>query len=152
MDEIELLAAVRDEAAGARTVEECAQRITDLIRTNTRHRWVGIYRVGATEVVNLAWSGPAAPRHLAFAIGAGLTASAVATRATVVSNDVSRDPRYLTNQDSTGSELIVPIVVATTVVGTLDIEDAARNAFSAADQAFFERLATALAPAYILQA
>jgi GAF domain-containing protein len=146
MDQIELLSVLREEAAGAATVEERAQRIADLIRADTRHRWVGVYRVGDTEVVNLAWSGPAAPRHPTFAINAGLTASAIATRATVIANDVAADPRYLTNQESTGSELIVPIVVGNNVVGTLDVEDAEKNAFSAADQAFFESLAAALVP------
>lgn len=37
-----------------------------------------------------------------------MTAVAISTRQTVVSDDVARDPRYLTALDSTGSELIVP--------------------------------------------
>jgi L-methionine (R)-S-oxide reductase len=64
-----------------------------------------------------------------FPIGRGLTRTAIRSRETVVSNDVASDPRYLTNQDSTGSELIVPVLLAGRVVGTLDIEDARTGAF-----------------------
>lgn len=42
---------------------------------------------------------------------AGLTGAAIRERETVVSNDVARDPRYLTALASTGSEMIVPVIV-----------------------------------------
>jgi len=53
-------------------------------------------------------------------------------------------PGYLTNQESTGSELIVPVVREGAVVGTLDIEDARTGAFDGNDQVLFEQLAAAL--------
>src|SRR5438874_4258416 len=123
----ELTAAVRSAAAGDAPVEVRAQRIADLVRAGTARRWVGVYRVDADEVVNLAWSGPAPPAHPRFAIGAGLTGAAIESRRTVVSNDVASDPRYLTALDSTGSELIVPVLVDGRVAGTLDVEAEARD-------------------------
>jgi L-methionine (R)-S-oxide reductase len=128
--------------------DERAQRIADLIRTSTDRRWVGIYEVTPTEVVNLAWSGPAPPAGHRFPAERGLTGAAIKARETVVSNDVARDPRYLTALASTGSELIVPVIVGDEVVGTLDVEDESTDAFSDDDRRLFERLAGELVSLY----
>jgi putative methionine-R-sulfoxide reductase with GAF domain len=73
-----------------------------------------------------------------------VTAHALRTRAVAVSNDVARDPRYLTNQDDSGSELIVPVVYGDQVVGTLDVESGGTGAFSGAAIDRYEKLAEAL--------
>ena len=83
-----------------------------------------------------------------FPIDRGLTGAAIESRASVVSNDVAHDARYLTNQDSTGSELILPVIVDETIVGTLDVEDAETDAFEDRDIAFFKSVAAALASLY----
>lgn len=57
----ELPEAIRAEAELRLARDERSQRIADLIRTATGRRWVGVYEVTTTEVVNLAWSGPAPP-------------------------------------------------------------------------------------------
>ena len=145
---IELHEAVRGavEAHGRR--DERAQRIADLIRAGTRRRWVGVYEVTPGEVVNLAWSGPAAPTHPRFPADRGLTGAAIAARETVVSNDVANDPRYLTALESTGSEMIVPVVAGDRVVGTLDVEDEHRDAFGERDRHLFERVAREMIALY----
>jgi putative methionine-R-sulfoxide reductase with GAF domain len=63
-----------------------------------------------------------------------------------VSNDVANDPRYLTNQDDSGSELIVPVCDGVRVVGTLDVESDHVGAFTGDTIAFYERIARALQP------
>src|SRR5919109_1729253 len=140
----DLVNAVRFESHRHAPIEERAQRIADLVRTHTRRRWVGVYRVTSNEVMNLAWSGPAPPAHARFPATRGLTGAAIASRSSVVSNDVARDPRPLTALESTGSELIVPVLVQGSVVGTLDIEDARTGAFGADDQKLFEQVAQAV--------
>jgi putative methionine-R-sulfoxide reductase with GAF domain len=140
----DLVEGVRREANTGGTREERASRTAELIRTRTGRRWVGIYRLAGGEVRNLAWSGPAAPAYPNFPIERGLTGAAVRSRSSVLSNDVANDPRYLPNQDSTGSELIVPVLREGTVVGTLDIEDPGTDAFDDEDQTLFELLAAAL--------
>jgi L-methionine (R)-S-oxide reductase len=144
----ELEEAVRVAANASLPRDERAQRIAELIRTATDRRWVGVYEVTATEVVNLAWSGPAPPAHPRFPAERGLTGAAVSARETVVSNDVARDPRYLTALASTGSELIVPVVVGDRVVGTLDIEDGRTHAFGDDDRRLFESVAGEMGPLY----
>jgi L-methionine (R)-S-oxide reductase len=144
----ELERAVRAAATLALAREERAQRIADLVREATGRRWVGIYDVTPTEVVNLAWSGPGPPAHMRFPIERGLTGAAISARRTVVSNDVARDPRYLTALASTGSELIVPVIVGERVVGTLDLEEERTDAFGEEDQLLSERVALEMSPLY----
>jgi L-methionine (R)-S-oxide reductase len=143
-----LLSAIRSECRREAPVEERAQRIADLVRTHTGRRWVGVYRVTPDEVANLAWSGPGPPAHPRFPADRGLTGAAVAARSTVVSNDVASDPRYLTALESTGSELIVPVLVGERVVGTLDVEDERVGAFDDEDRRTFEQIAAAAVDLY----
>jgi L-methionine (R)-S-oxide reductase len=144
----ELLRAVRTAAELPRARDERSQRIADLVRAATGRRWVGVYEVTSTEVVNLAWSGPAPPAHPRFPAERGLTGAAIRARATVVSNDVASDPRYLTAFASTGSELIVPVFVGDRVVGTLDVEDERNDTFSDDDRRLFERIGREMGPLY----
>jgi L-methionine (R)-S-oxide reductase len=145
---VDLVKAVRSEADRDAPTAERAQRIADLVRTHTGRRWVGVYRVRSGEVVNLAWSGPAPPAYPRFPASRGLSGAAIASQASVLSNDVARDPRYLTAFESTGSELIVPVLVGRRVVGTLDVEDERTGAFDDDDRKLFEQVAHALTGLY----
>jgi putative methionine-R-sulfoxide reductase with GAF domain len=144
--EDDLLAAVAAvvDSAGPRRIR--AGRAAELIRTRTPARWVGIYTVADGIVSNEGWSGPAAPAHPTFTATQGLTAHAIQSRGIALSNDVSRDPRYLTNQADSGSELIVPVISSGQVVGTLDIENDTTGAFTGAAITRYEALAQALCP------
>jgi putative methionine-R-sulfoxide reductase with GAF domain len=144
MSDAQLLEDVRLAVLDDAALEERAARAAELIRSRTGRRWVGIYRVTESEVQDLAWSGPAAPAYPTFPVGKGLTGAAIASRVAVLSNDVANDSRYLTNQESTGSELIVPVLAGEQVVGTLDVEDAATNAFTPEDRSLFEHVGAAL--------
>jgi L-methionine (R)-S-oxide reductase len=128
--------------------EERSRRVADLVRSATGRRWIGVYEVTPTEVVNVAWSGPSPPAHPRFSVERGLPGAAISTGETVVSNDVTLDPRYLTALPSTGSELIVPVVVGGRVVGTLDVEDGSADAFGEGDRLLFERVAAEMGSLY----
>jgi L-methionine (R)-S-oxide reductase len=125
-----------------------AQGVADAVRAATAHRWVGIYAVERDQVVNLAWSGPGPPAHPRFPLGAGLTGAAIEGRAAIVSNDVENDPRYLTTLETTGSEMIVPVVAGDRVVGTLDVESDRTGAFGNEERRELERVAQELLPLY----
>jgi putative methionine-R-sulfoxide reductase with GAF domain len=127
--------------------EEKAGRVADAIRLSGGYRWVGVYDVSETEIANLAWSGPGPPANPRFHAGLGLSGEAVATRRTVVCNDVLNDPRYLVALGDTRSEIIIPVKLgaAGDVVGTLDVEAERENAFSEADREFLEECASAAA-------
>ena len=116
-------------AAGKGSREERAARAADQVRRATGARWVGIYTVASAMVTCDGWSGPGAPAHPSFAATEGLTAHAVRAGAVALSNDVSRDPRYLANQADSGSELIVPVLADGHVIGPLDVESDRTGAF-----------------------
>lgn len=109
------------------------------------YRWVGLYDVTDTDVVAIAWTGDVAPAFPRFPRTQGLNGAAVAAGDVVISQDVTRDPRYLTAFATTGSEAIVPVLTDGQVVGTIDVESDRLNAFSPEDEAFLRRCATALA-------
>jgi L-methionine (R)-S-oxide reductase len=146
--EMGLVDRVRSESARGGNREGRAKTIADLVRQETGRRWLGIYAVDAEEVVNLAWSGPSPLAHPRFPATQGLTGAAISRRATVISNDVAADPRYLVALESTGSEMIVPVIVAGEVVGTVDVEDAEPGAFGNEDQRLFEEIAAAATALY----
>jgi putative methionine-R-sulfoxide reductase with GAF domain len=125
-----------------------AESIADVIRSAGGHRWVGIYDVDEQEIAVIAWSGKGAPAFPRFPVNQGLSADAVSGKRTVVCNDVTNDPRYLTAFGNTQSEIIVPIVDHRNdrVVGTLDVESEIKNAFTDEDQRRLEDYASAMAP------
>jgi GAF domain-containing protein len=125
-----------------------AERAAEIIRRIGPYRWVGIYDISAEDACVFAWTGHGPPAFIRFPIGPGLTGEAIRSRSTVVANDVSNDPRYLTAFAGTCSEIIIPVFDATgtRVVGTIDVESEKLNAFAARDQALLEQCAMALAP------
>jgi GAF domain-containing protein len=127
-----------------------AQRAAEIVRAARDYRWVGIYEVDDDRIELLGHTGVQAPVFVEFSADRGLSGEAVRTRATVVSNDVANDPRYLTAFESTGSEMIVPILGAESgiAIGTLDVESARLGAFSDEDRDFVERCAIALMPLF----
>jgi L-methionine (R)-S-oxide reductase len=132
--------------AGGTRVER-ARKAADAIRRAGGFHWVGLYDLTPTEITVLAWTGTEAPAFLRFPRDQGLNGAAVATRETVVANDVARDPRYLTTFGGTGAEMVVPVRdAAGVVVGTIDVESPHAGAFGPSEQAFVERCAPALLP------
>jgi L-methionine (R)-S-oxide reductase len=126
--------AVRDAVEAATNRSKLAENIAAAIRTSGRYRWVGIYDVGSDEIGLIACSGPTEPAHPSFPVTQGLNGEAVRLCETVVSNDVAQDPRYLTTFESSGSELIVPVIDADgRAIGTIDVESDRIDAFDAND-------------------
>ena len=141
----QVLELIAEAVAGSAERSELARAAAEVIRHGTAKRWVGIYTVTDAVVVNEAWSGPGPPAFPSFARERGLTGHAVRARAPALSNDVADDPRYLANQDDTGSELILPVVRDGQVVGTLDVESDQVGAFDGTSIAHLERCARGLA-------
>jgi GAF domain-containing protein len=105
-----------------------------------------LYEVTSSQIRAVAWTGDDAPAFPEFPITQGLSGAAVASRRAVISNDVSKDPRYLTTFAPTRAEAIIPVRHGKTIVGTIDVESDRFNAFSVEDQHFLEECAKTLAP------
>lgn len=121
--------------------------VAEAIRAARDYRWVGLYDVGADEIVAVAWTGNDPPAPPRFPRTHGLTGSAVAEKQTVVANDAASDPRYLETLGSTRAEIIVPVVDAAKgeVVGTIDVASDRAGAFDDRDVEFLEACAKAAA-------
>jgi L-methionine (R)-S-oxide reductase len=60
-------------------------------------------------------------------------------------DDVNADPRYLACSIETKSEIVVPIMAGTEVLGEIDIDSDRLAAFDATDQKMLEAVAELLA-------
>jgi len=108
---------------------------------------VGLYDVTEHEIAVIGWAGPTAPAHPRFPRSQGLNGAAVASRRSVMVQDVSQDGRYLPTLGDTRGEMIMPVSGSNgSIVGTIDVESAVVNAFSDRDQALLEEFARALLP------
>src|SRR5262245_16431481 len=135
-------------AVGDRT--RTAGQVAEVIRDARGYRWVGLYDVGAGEIVAVGWTGGVAPAFPRFPIDRGLNGAAARAARPVVVQDVSSDSRYLTTFGSTGAEAIFPVVSPTgEVIGTIDAESDRENAFTADDDAFLSECARVLLPLWI---
>jgi len=76
--------------------------------------------------------------------GPGLNAEAARTGQPVLVGDVRGDPRYLAIPElsDTRSEVVIPIAVKGRVIGTLDVQSDRLNAFSPAEVALLQSLAS----------
>lgn len=123
-----------------------AQAIVNYLHDRfSAYSWVGLYWVEGSDLVLGEWRGPEATEHTRIAIGTGVCGAAAASGRTEVVADVSRDPRYLACFPSTKSEIVVPIFADKGVIGEIDIDGSALNAFGSEDQRFLERVAAVLA-------
>jgi putative methionine-R-sulfoxide reductase with GAF domain len=125
------------------------RRAASVIRLTGGYRWVGIYKAGTEEIAVVAWSGTGEPAYPRFPVTQGLCGDAVRRRETVLVNDVTNDPRYLTTFGSTRSEIVVPIPDRgrTRVAGLIDVESERPDAFGQEDRLFLERCAAEMAAA-----
>jgi putative methionine-R-sulfoxide reductase with GAF domain len=145
MDPASVLRALRRVLEGEGGKSELASRAADAIRVWGGYRWVGVYEIADQTVSLLGFSGPGAPQYPRFSVTQGLTGAVVASKGTLVSNDVTSDPRYLTAFGNTMAEMVVPVFnSASAVVGTIDVESEFRNAFTQTDVQALERCAAEL--------
>src|SRR5579863_6412135 len=72
------------------------------------------------------------PVRLRMALNEGITGTAAAQRRTVRVNDVMNDPRHVICELglSTGSELVIPLLLQDRLIGVLDLESTEKNAFT----------------------
>jgi L-methionine (R)-S-oxide reductase len=120
-------------------VERIAERLPD-------YNWVGFYMLDPDDE-NILVLGPyrgAPTEHVRIPVTEGICGAAVAQGETVIVEDVSADPRYLACSLDTKSEIVVPIRAKGKIIGEIDIDSHALNAFGADDRRFLEKCAEVL--------
>lgn len=113
--------------------------------TFPHYSWVGLYLLEDNTLRLAAWKGERATEHTSIPVGEGICGLAARTKETVVVPDVSKDDRYLACFPSTKSEIVVPIQADGRVLGEIDIDSDALDAFTPKDRQFLEVTADDLA-------
>ena len=110
------------------------------------YNWVGIYMLDPDDenVLVLGAYRGAPTEHIRIPVSEGICGAAVAEGETVIVDDVSQDPRYLACSLETRSEIVVPIRAKGKIVGEIDVDSHALNAFRAPDREFLESSAEIL--------
>lgn len=145
---MDLLTVLTHEIAGL-DFERTLQKTVSFLRGNIAHyTWVGVYMLEGDELVLKAWDGPEATQHTRIPIGKGICGLAAREKRTVIVGNVTADPRYLACFPYTKSEIVVPILKGTKVLGEIDIDSDTLNAFAEKDREFLERVAALLGERY----
>jgi GAF domain-containing protein len=109
-----------------------------------KYSWVGIYIVEGDDLILGLWKGKHATEHTKIPIGKGICGSAAASGKIEVIPDVKADNRYLACFVSTKSEIVVPIIKDSKIIGEIDIDSDEIDAFKEEDKEFLEKIANEL--------
>lgn len=136
---------IRRELAGVVDGGQAMQRAVEILAARVPdYTWVGIYRLFGNELVLGPYVGRPSP-HTHIPLGRGICGAAAAEKATIVVDDVTADARYLACSLETKSEIVVPIMRGSDVLGEIDIDSDRAAAFGDDDRRMLEAVAAILA-------
>jgi L-methionine (R)-S-oxide reductase len=131
--------------AAARTHQDAMTGVVRVLKNQMPHySWVGIYLLEGDELVLGPFLGKPSP-HARIQLNKGICGAAATQKATIIVDDVDADPRYLACSLETRSEIVVPILRGSTVLGEIDIDSDKKAAFGPADRELLETAAAHLA-------
>jgi len=139
-----LLHHLRHLASTASSLAELQAGFVEAMAANLPHySWTGFYMLDPDDPDTLvlgSFVGDPTP-HVRIPVSQGICGAAVATGQTVIVDDVSSDPRYLSCSINTKSEIVVPIYAHGKIIGEIDIDSHDPAAFTGADRLFLEAAA-----------
>jgi len=140
-----VLASVEDAVASERDVARAMERVVAILKSEMpSYSWVGIYLLEGDELVLGPFLGKPSP-HTRIPLARGICGAAATAKQTIVVDDVNTDPRYLACSLETRSEIVVPIMSGSHVLGEIDIDSDRPAAFDAEDKTLLEAVAALLA-------
>jgi L-methionine (R)-S-oxide reductase len=132
-------------AEAAPTPLALMEQMTKLLHDRMlKYNWVGFYMLEEGAQPPVLVLGPfvgAMTPHVRIPLNQGICGAAASSGQTVVVDDVSKDPRYLSCSLETKSEIVVPVFSHGKVAGELDIDSHFPSAFTAEDQALVQHCA-----------
>jgi L-methionine (R)-S-oxide reductase len=147
MDRDDLLTAIRSAVAASPNANAAMKQAVQLLKDAMPHySWVGIYLIDGDELVLGPFLGKPSP-HTRIPLGRGICGAAATEKATIIVDDVNADPRYLACSIETKSEIVVPIMNGSEVLGEIDIDSDQPAAFGQSDRTLLEEVAGLLAEA-----
>ncbi|KAB3535399.1 GAF domain-containing protein [Alkaliphilus pronyensis] len=106
--------------------------------------WTGFYMIKGGELVLGHYVGSPTD-HVKIQIGQGICGQAAERKETFVVDDVTKESNYLACSFETASEIVVPIIKGTEVLGEIDIDSHTPAAFDESDKSLLEAIAAMLA-------
>src|SRR4051812_38202731 len=100
--------------------------------------WAGFYWMKGGELVLGPFQGK--PACVRIAVGRGVCGTAARERRTLVVPDVNAFPGHIACDSASASEVVVPVISGTRVLGVLDLDSPVRNRFDEADARMLESL------------
>jgi L-methionine (R)-S-oxide reductase len=123
-----------------------AANATALIYDALPHlNWAGVYRWHDGALVLGPFQGK--PACVRIALGRGVCGTAAVQRATVLVDDVHAFPGHIACDSASNSELVVPLLRGTELLGVLDLDSPMLNRFDQDDARGIESLAHILVSA-----
>ena len=101
--------------------------------------WAGFYLIREGQLVLGPFQGK--PACVRIAIGQGVCGTAAAHRRTVIVSDVHQFPGHIACDSASNSEIVVPLLRGTDIIGVMDLDSPTLGRFDAADQAGLENVA-----------
>ena len=136
---------IEDALASERDASRAMERVVAILKTEMPlYTWVGIYLLDGDELVLGPFLGKPSP-HTRIPLGRGICGAAATEKQTIIVDDVNADPRYLACSLETKSEIVVPIMSGTRVLGEIDIDSDRPAAFAPSDRTLLEAAASLLA-------
>jgi GAF domain-containing protein len=105
--------------------------------------WAGFYLLRDNVLVLGPFQGK--PACVRIPVGQGVCGTAAARRQSILVPDVHAFPGHIACDAASRSELVVPLLQGTTLIGVLDLDSPAPARFDADDQAGCEALAAVIA-------
>jgi len=133
--------AINEERDATRAIEVT---VAALKNSMPDYSWVGVYLLDGNELVLGPYVGRPSP-HTRIPLGRGICGAAATEKATIIVDDVNADTRYLACSADTRSEIVVPIMRGSQVLGEIDIDSDRPAAFNQADRTLLESVAALLA-------
>jgi putative methionine-R-sulfoxide reductase with GAF domain len=144
-EQIGLLSSVAHRIAAIREPEELMQQAADQIRARMNHTYVAVVVLDDEGVLVGRWAGrPGLGRTSAGRAQGppgGVIGRALRLRAPQVVGDVTRDPDYHADVPGSRSEMAIPLLEGSEVLGVLDFQSEEPFAFALDDVAAGETLA-----------
>lgn len=100
--------------------------------------WVGFYLVKQDELVLGPFQGPVACTRIRK--GRGVCGSSWEQAKTLIVPDVEQFPGHIACSSLSKSEIVVPVIRNREVIGVLDVDSSALNAFDETDQQYLEAI------------
>jgi L-methionine (R)-S-oxide reductase len=140
-----VLASVEDAVASERDGARAMERVVAILKSEMpSYSWVGIYLLEGDELVLGPFLGKPSP-HTRIPLARGICGAAATEKQTIIVDDVNADARYLACSLETRSEIVVPIMSGSHVLGEIDIDSDRPAAFDAEDKTLLEAVAALLA-------